>query len=65
MSQIIGFDRELRKVLIVLDEALAEAQPTLAQQIQAYFNTHSNVGVNMEMILIITGYLEGGQITRY
>ena len=40
---IAGEEREPRKVLIVLDEALAEAQPTLAQQIQTYFNTHSNV----------------------
>ena len=35
-----GEEREPRKTLIVVDEALAKAQPTLLTQIQAYFKTH-------------------------
>ena len=51
---------EPRKVLIVLDEALAEAQPTLAQQIQAYFKTHSDV-LNLVCQPIV---MEGGERTK-
>ncbi|SVC01649.1 uncharacterized protein METZ01_LOCUS254503, partial [marine metagenome] len=57
---IAGEEREPRKVLIVLDEALAEAQPTLAQQIQAYFNTHSNVA----RLVCPPIVMEGGERTK-
>ncbi len=57
---IAGEEREPRKVLIVLDEALAEAQPTLAQQIQAYFNTHSNVAHLVCPPIV----MEGGERTK-
>ncbi len=39
---INGEARLPRKALLVLDEALAKAQPTLVQQIQAYFKTHAD-----------------------
>jgi len=35
-------EREPRKTLIILDESLAKAQPTLVQQIQVYFRTHAD-----------------------
>ncbi len=57
---VAGEERETRKVLIVLDEALAKAQPTLAKQIQAYFKTHSDV-LNLVCAPII---MEGGERTK-
>ena len=37
-----GEDREPRKTLVVVDEALAQAQPTLVTQLETYFKTHAD-----------------------
>jgi 3-dehydroquinate synthase len=37
-----GGEREQHKVLVVLDESLAQAQPGLAAQIEAYFAAHAD-----------------------
>jgi len=37
-----GEDREPRKTLVVVDEALAQAQPTLVTQLKTYFKTHAD-----------------------
>ena len=57
---VAGEERETRKVLIVLDEALAEAQPTLSRQIQSYFKTHSDV-VDLVCPPVV---MEGGERTK-
>ena len=55
-----GEKREPRKTLIVVDEALAKAQPTLLSQIQAYFNTHSDC-LNLVCEPVV---MEGGERTK-
>ena len=53
-------EREARKTLVIVDEALAKARPVLVQQIQAYFNTH-------EDSLKLVGppiVMEGGERTK-
>ncbi|SVE54999.1 uncharacterized protein METZ01_LOCUS507853, partial [marine metagenome] len=35
-------EREPRKTLIIVDEALADARPVLVRQIKAYFNAHAD-----------------------
>ncbi|MBP60817.1 MAG: 3-dehydroquinate synthase [Planctomycetaceae bacterium] len=57
---VSGEKRDRRKVLIILDEALAEAQTTLIQQVQAYFNMHSDV-LNLVSPPIV---MEGGERTK-
>ena len=55
-----GEEREPRKTLIVVDEALAKAQPTLLTQIQAYFKTHSDC-LNLVCEPVV---MEGGERTK-
>ena len=55
-----GEKREPRKTLIVVDEALAKAQPTLLSQIQAYFKTHSDC-LNLVCEPVV---MEGGERTK-
>ena len=50
-----GETRPPRKALLVLDEALAKAQPTLVRQIQAYFKTHADTLSLVCAPLIIEG----------
>ena len=53
-------EREPRKTLIIVDEALADARPVLIRQIQAYFNAHSDT-------LKLVGppvVMEGGERTK-
>ncbi len=52
---INGEARLPRKALLVLDEALAKAQPTLVQQIHAYFKTHADTISLVSPPLIIEG----------
>ena len=53
-------EREPRKVLLVLDEALAVARPTLAREIEAYFNTHADA-----LHLVAAPFvMEGGERTK-
>ncbi|MBL67730.1 MAG: 3-dehydroquinate synthase [Verrucomicrobiales bacterium] len=55
-----GENREPRKVLLVLDEALAVAQPTLTRQIEAYFKTHED-----SLCLVAAPVvMEGGERTK-
>src|SRR5437016_6220622 len=44
LKNILTSDREgqLRKALVIVDESLALAQPTLARAIENYFATHSD-----------------------
>ena len=51
---------EPRKTLIVVDEALAKAQPTLLSQINAYFKTHSDC-LNLVCEPVV---MEGGERTK-
>ena len=37
-----GGDKERHRALVVLDEALAQAQPELARQIEDYFTAHGD-----------------------
>ena len=50
----------LPKVLVVLDESLAQAQPTLARLITAYFTAHGSVVTLACPPLVI----EGGERTK-
>ena len=53
-------ERKPRKVLLVLDEALAVARPTLAREIEAYFNTHADA-----LHLVAAPFvMEGGERTK-
>jgi 3-dehydroquinate synthase len=53
-------ERGPRKVLLVLDEALAVARPTLAREIEAYFKTHADV-----LNLVVAPFvMEGGERTK-
>jgi 3-dehydroquinate synthase len=52
--------RQIKKVLLVLDESLAQAQPALAQQIEHYFAAHSDTVKLVCPPLII----EGGERTK-
>jgi 3-dehydroquinate synthase len=52
--------RQIKKVLLVLDESLAQAQPALAQQIEHYFAAHSDTVTLVCPPLII----EGGERTK-
>ena len=48
------------KVLVVLDESLAQAQPSLAQQISAYFSTYKE-----QLCLVSPPFIvEGGERTK-
>lgn len=49
-----------RKVLLVLDEALTKARPTLAREIEIYFKTHSDV-LNLVCAPFV---MEGGERTK-
>ena len=49
-----------RKVLLVLDEALAEARPTLVKEIQSYFKAHADV-LNLVCAPFV---MEGGERTK-
>jgi 3-dehydroquinate synthase len=52
--------REIHKILLIVDEALAEAQPFLSRQIEAYFQKHSDV-----LKLVCTPVIiEGGERTK-
>jgi 3-dehydroquinate synthase len=51
---------KLGKALVVLDESLAQVQPSLAQQIEAYFAAHSDSLKLVSSPLII----EGGERTK-
>lgn len=53
-------ERGPRKVLLVLDEALAVARPTLAREIEAYFKTHADV-LNLVAAPFV---MEGGERTK-
>ena len=53
-------EREPRKTLIVVDEALAKAQPTLLAQINAYFQTHADC-LNLVCEPVV---MEGGERTK-
>jgi 3-dehydroquinate synthase len=55
-----GEEREARKVLLILDEALAQARPTLARQITAYFKTHADM-LTLACAPIV---MEGGERTK-
>ncbi len=55
-----GRDVVLRKALVVLDEALAQAQPDLAAQVIAYFTAHSD-RLNLVCPPLI---IEGGERTK-
>src|SRR5436190_15043586 len=48
-----------RKALVVLDESLAQAQPELAQQINAYFATHKVLNLVCPPFIV-----EGGERTK-
>ena len=53
-------EREPRKTLVIVDEALSDARPTLVRQIQAYFNAHADT-------LKLVGppiVMEGGERTK-
>jgi len=52
--------RPPRKVLLVLDEALAVARPTLQREIEAYFKTHADA-LNLVAVPIV---MEGGERTK-
>ena len=49
-----------RKVLLVLDEALTQARPTLAREIEIYFKTHSDA-LNLACAPLV---MEGGERTK-
>jgi 3-dehydroquinate synthase len=51
---------QIKKVLLVLDESLAQTQPALAQQIENYFATHSDALKLVCPPLVI----EGGERTK-
>ncbi|HEX4265053.1 MAG TPA: 3-dehydroquinate synthase [Verrucomicrobiae bacterium] len=51
---------QTKKVLLVLDESLAQTQPALAQQIENYFSTHSDALKLVCPPLVI----EGGERTK-
>ena len=52
--------RSSQKVLVIVDEALAEAQPFLLEQIEAFFDAHSDVLQLVCSPLVI----EGGERTK-
>jgi 3-dehydroquinate synthase len=51
---------QVKKVLLILDEALAQTQPALARQIESYFAAHANVLKLVCRPLVI----EGGERTK-
>src|SRR4051794_7980257 len=53
-------DKSARKVLVIMDEALAQSRPDLASQIEDYFTSHSNRLKLVCSPLII----EGGERTK-
>jgi len=55
-----GEEREAREVLLILDEALAQARPTLARQITAYFKAHADM-LKLACAPIV---MEGGERTK-
>jgi 3-dehydroquinate synthase len=55
-----AFASRRKKVLVVLDEALAQAQPQLAPQIESYFTAHNDTAQLVCPPLII----EGGERTK-
>src|SRR5258706_5931228 len=62
LSNVLTSDSSKRacKVLVVIDEALAQARPGLLQQIDAYFATRSD---RIELVCAPVG-LEGGERTK-
>ncbi len=53
-------DREIHKALVVVDEALAVAQPKLSQRIEAYFAAHADC-LNLVCPPLV---IEGGERTK-
>jgi 3-dehydroquinate synthase len=51
---------QVKKALLILDEALAQSQPDLAQQIEKYFSTHGDALQLVASPLVI----EGGERTK-
>lgn len=51
---------QIKKALLILDEALAQSQPDLAQQIEKYFTTHADALKLVAAPLVI----EGGERTK-
>ena len=62
LKQAMAGDKigQIKKVLLVLDEALAQTQPSLAQQIENYFSTHADTLKLVCPPLVI----EGGERTK-
>ena len=62
LKNVLGGDKSLsvRKALVVLDESLAQSQPELAGQIEAWFAAHADV-VNLVCPPLV---IEGGERTK-
>ncbi len=62
LRQVLADDKsgQVKKVLVVLDESLAQAQPALSQQIEKYFAAHDNALKLVCPPLVI----EGGERTK-
>jgi len=57
---LAGQPGQVKKVLLILDEALAQTQPALAHQIELYFEAHANILKLVCRPLVI----EGGERTK-
>ncbi len=57
---LAGKPGQVKKVLLILDEALAQTQPALARQIEKYFTAHANTLKLVCAPLVI----EGGERTK-
>src|SRR5882724_497184 len=62
LKQAMAGDKpgQIKKVLLILDEALAHSQPDLAQQIEKYFSVHADALKLVSASLVI----EGGERTK-
>src|SRR6201999_4393528 len=62
LKQVMSGDKagRIKKVLLVLDESLAQTQPALAQQIENYFAVHTDALKLVCPPLVI----EGGERTK-